>query len=722
MPDSLIRKETTHIDEVTRTASASTQWFIENRNLKGAATHPITHNNKLQIFICGEEGFADIARAIKAAKESIDLVCWGFDPGMELTRSGGTWPRGETYGDLLIAAGKRGVKVRLLVWYDPIGSAATKNLPGFSHGKYSRYGPGNSKPDEVSSSHSLSMLTAQWTAWQPDLSSAQNARFQQTMRPKIPLLARDEYCHSWFVAAFDGALTNIEVRRRGGARPAINRSLQSEQNQPGGLRRGEFESAGMTHLGTHHQKPILIDYAADGGAKAVGYVMGLNSVTDYWDTAAHVLECDQREEGAQLTANESVQRPRCARLALCDQASKCQTLDACMHIKDAAQAEAGAANKGFRAGFRTLKPYQDYACRIAAGQALVCLYKNFVDAWERAGKQTAGSSETSMQSASGVVHVATPPALLRKAVPGDSSVQIVRTQPEENDKTIKELYTLAARKAALACGYLYVENQYFQYEDWTQHLLAVRKQVIAAWNAGSAKAGKSARDMPVMHVFIVIPVPERPSMVPRTYDALAVLGQQDTMTAQAAMIKDITDHPAPYAVDDFGRPVADPRISPVAAHAIDIPKPDVSALENVYGIKVTVAMLQTCGVDQDRWRYREVYIHSKLLLIDDSFLTLGSANLNQRSMAVDSEINMATDDPRVARDLRRRVWSQHSGGTIDGGSGSRMEIKYAFRDWEKLMKNNRDKKYAASQDGEKRKLQGFLLPLEDNRSSNMRLG
>ena len=44
-------------------------------------------------------------------------------------------------------------------------------------------------------------------------------------------------------------------------------------------------------------------------------------------------------------------------------------------------------------------------------------------------------------------------------------------------------------------------------------------------------------------------------------------------------------------------------------------------------------------------------VHSKLLIVDDAFVTVGSANLNNRSMGLDSECNISIDglhDPRVA--------------------------------------------------------------------------
>ena len=64
----------------------------------------------------------------------------------------------------------------------------------------------------------------------------------------------------------------------------------------------------------------------------------------------------------------------------------------------------------------------------------------------------------------------------------------------------------------------------------------------------------------------------------------------------------------------------------------------------------------------------------------------------------------------------------HSGGKISGGKGTRAEIEDAFELWKKQMSDNRAKKYDASPAGERRKMMGFILPLEDYRSSNMRLG
>jgi phospholipase D1/2 len=69
--------------------------------------------------------------------------------------------------------------------------------------------------------------------------------------------------------------------------------------------------------------------------------------------------------------------------------------------------------------------------------------------------------------------------------------------------------------------------------------------------------------------------------------------------------------------------------------------------------------------------FRTTYIHSKLMLVDDLFLTVGSANLTNRSMAVDSELHVSWEalgsgaaDCRRRRALRRlrvSLLAEHSG-------------------------------------------------------------
>jgi phosphatidylserine/phosphatidylglycerophosphate/cardiolipin synthase-like enzyme len=54
-----------------------------------------------------------------------------------------------------------------------------------------------------------------------------------------------------------------------------------------------------------------------------------------------------------------------------------------------------------------------------------------------------------------------------------------------------------------------------------------------------------------------------------------------------------------------------------------------------------------------------LYVHAKVGIVDDRWLTLGSANLNAHSFFNDSEVNVVTCDPALARDTRLRLWASH---------------------------------------------------------------
>ena len=54
-----------------------------------------------------------------------------------------------------------------------------------------------------------------------------------------------------------------------------------------------------------------------------------------------------------------------------------------------------------------------------------------------------------------------------------------------------------------------------------------------------------------------------------------------------------------------------------------------------------------------------VYVHAKVGIVDDRWLTVGSANLNEHSLFNDTEMNVVSDDAELARTLRERLWSEH---------------------------------------------------------------
>jgi phospholipase D1/2 len=69
------------------------------------------------------------------------------------------------------------------------------------------------------------------------------------------------------------------------------------------------------------------------------------------------------------------------------------------------------------------------------------------------------------------------------------------------------------------------------------------------------------------------------------------------------------------------------------------------------------------GLDPKLW----IHVHSKLLIVDDALVMIGSSNLTNRSLALDTEMDIAVEsegDARIGaavRDLRNRLLAEHLG-------------------------------------------------------------
>ena len=64
-----------------------------------------------------------------------------------------------------------------------------------------------------------------------------------------------------------------------------------------------------------------------------------------------------------------------------------------------------------------------------------------------------------------------------------------------------------------------------------------------------------------------------------------------------------------------------------------------------------------------------VYVHAKVGIVDDRWLTVGSANLNEHSLFNDSEMNVVSHSPELARGTRLRLWSEHLERPAEGLAG-----------------------------------------------------
>lgn len=69
--------------------------------------------------------------------------------------------------------------------------------------------------------------------------------------------------------------------------------------------------------------------------------------------------------------------------------------------------------------------------------------------------------------------------------------------------------------------------------------------------------------------------------------------------------------------------------------------------------------LLTSGMVEGHVVYQPIEVHSKVMVVDDEWCTVGSANFNDRSIVTESEANIAIEDADFARRLRCRLMAEH---------------------------------------------------------------
>ncbi len=91
--------------------------------------------------------------------------------------------------------------------------------------------------------------------------------------------------------------------------------------------------------------------------------------------------------------------------------------------------------------------------------------------------------------------------------------------------------------------------------------------------------------------------------------------------------------------------------------------------------------------------YRDIYIHLKLLIVDDILTVIASANINTRNMWTDSESGISIPDPALAHQIRVELWTMHAKQSVDNTTNNaskviRCDARANYERWDKLMNNN----------------------------------
>jgi phosphatidylserine/phosphatidylglycerophosphate/cardiolipin synthase-like enzyme len=379
---------------------------------------------------------------------------------------------------------------------------------------------------------------------------------------------------------------------------------------------------------SHHQKCVLVDYEIP--EHAVGFVMGHNMLDEYWDTDTH----------------SALRRPNPKHPG----------------------AEQYAPNRGPRGA----QPRQDISSRVS-GPILEHLHHNFAQAWR---KETGEDLFQARQSRTVAERLS-----MDNIVAGDNLLmaQLLRTQPQEGVHDIQTAYLDTVRNAT---QFIYIENQYFRWPP----LAAAIKQAAVEQTA----AGRDPGQHGALHLFVITNATDEGmgKGTVNTQRMLESLGRADTIpeVTKARRIeqvkKDMPPRPRPDGPSDragerqlyewkqelYGR-----------IKAID---DSLIEAEERPGLKVHICSLVAPDSPAGK-PWVPVYIHSKLMIINDVYTTHGSANINTRSMQVDSELNIAHEWHSVTQAMRRRLWNLHT-----KEMGAQDDPKQAFRAWGEIISKN----------------------------------
>ncbi|MCS3425364.1 phosphatidylserine/phosphatidylglycerophosphate/cardiolipin synthase-like enzyme [Rahnella sp. BIGb0603] len=408
-----------------------------------------------------------------------------------------------------------------------------------------------------------------------------------------------------------------------------------------------LSAAAMTVAPTHHQKTVLVDYELP--EDAVGFVMGHNMLDEYWDTDAHSAKRRPSDTGKWLKDEDTCE-----------------------------------PDKGPRGKW----PRQDMSCRVT-GPILEHLHQNFARAWNRETEENLLLSRDAKAAAK---------KLKPRADNGTPVMaQLLRTQLREGKRDIEKLYLKTVNNAT---QYIYIENQYFR---WPPLAEAIKKTVSA-----QIEAGRDPKKYDPLYLFVVSNVTDEGigAGTINTQRMLESLGRADTIpeVTKQRKIEQVnlqmggsSDYPTDtnkYLQDMLKqqsennekiKEIKDSQIIPIS----------------IPGLKTHICSLVAPDSPADKWM--PVYVHSKIMIINDVFTTHGSANINTRSMETDSEMNIAHDWGDVTKSLRQRLWKLHTNGV-----GMQDDPAEAFLSWERILKQNEDNQQPATKAAPEASLVKFL--------------
>ncbi len=607
-------------------------WFVNGSEYqpKPATFRPLVN---------GEEAFRAVHEAIAKARKSVCIICWGFQPSMYFIRDG----KSPSIGQLLELKARQGVMVRVLCW--ALTDTLTINVTG---AKGAPKGEPNTPGRQIVGLHDKPFTeTDQQYAYDEEFYRVYDRKQSGAGELRRRYFISDDYPKDKLL--FTSRSLSVAEQSRIATMSYVDKKVSM------GTR------AALAGAATHHQKMVIVDHEEPD--HALGFVMGHNSLDAYWDTQDH-----------------GWQRHR--------------------------------ANLG-RNGET---PRHDYSSCVT-GPILGDLFNNFAVAWARETDEKLPVPDFNSY-----------PVVLESS---DCSAlcQILRTQVQVSPprQDIMKGY-LQAVSNATQC--IHIENQYFRWPPLADK--------IKACAAGQTASGRKPETHGSLYLFVISNTSEdgMGDGTINTYRMLDSLGRADTIpeVTRTERLQDIDDQLAQNkkamkpllsqreAIDSDTRLLgvsgeaanerytrinerlapleerqrkleeAKASLSPLTEQeraAKSSRKPDAIMPAEIPGLKVHIATLVAPDTPEGK-PWQEVYIHAKLMIVDDTFMTLGSANINTRSMQTDSELNIIHERHEISGALRRKQVAKYTaGGVMD-----QMPLSETYKVWAQVMSANTERRGA----------------------------
>ncbi|VAW98212.1 hypothetical protein MNBD_GAMMA21-1369 [hydrothermal vent metagenome] len=357
---------------------------------------------------------------------------------------------------------------------------------------------------------------------------------------------------------------------------------------------------------SHHQKTVVVD-------NKVGYVMGMNMRTSDWDTNDNLVFNFMRDPGS--------------------------------------------------------TPRHDISAKVE-GPCVKDLEKNFAARWARSGRQSTAwipvfvpginrnipvpfRAESGVKNTSPIdkIFINDMNSLRINPIYNGIPAQIVRTRKIKKEEAILKIYRQAI---ANANHYIYMENQYFRHEELARDI------------AKRVRARKGDFDF-----HLVIRVPDSALERAPTTDTLKIVENAykefGKIFTPYCIVANTLSSTTGSLMAKYLAGTSNIHSDNIYAGVVAIWGKDSSQAKYVENIKARMTHAQRKEIyawtkkipNPDKVHYQAIDAHVKTLIVDDIFASIGSANLNIRSMDYDSEINIAFKDKSVVKKIRMDLWKKH---------------------------------------------------------------